>query len=245
MRELSAAELLEAWERGSAQPPTERALTLIGAGCPELGADDLAGLSIGRRDAFLLTVRELAFGPKFAAVTDCPGCGERLELDFRVGDIRMSPAALEKSAPATISAGGCEVHFRLPDSGDLLAAATAGDSETARRVLLMRCLISARDEQGDLPPAQLPEDVVAKVEEEMLNLDSQANVRIELDCPACRQKGSAPFDIFGFFWGELDSWARRLLLEVHTLASAYGWREADILRMTAARRNIYIDMVGG
>jgi hypothetical protein len=42
----------------------------------------------------------------------------------------------------------------------------------------------------------------------------------------------------------LTTWVRRLLREVHTLALAYGWREADILNMSARRRRFYLEMAG-
>jgi hypothetical protein len=51
------------------------------------------------------------------------------------------------------------------------------------------------------------------------------------------------FDIGAFLWEEIAAQARRLLREVHTLARAYGWREADILVMSAARRQAYLEMV--
>jgi hypothetical protein len=51
------------------------------------------------------------------------------------------------------------------------------------------------------------------------------------------------FDIISFFWTELDSLARRLLQDVHVLAKAYSWREADILSMSATRRQFYLEMV--
>ena len=50
-------------------------------------------------------------------------------------------------------------------------------------------------------------------------------------------------DIGSFVWAEIESRARRLLWEVHTLASAYGWSEAETLSLSAARRASYMRMV--
>jgi len=36
---------------------------------------------------------------------------------------------------------------------------------------------------------------------------------------------------------------RRLLVEVHALASAYGWSEQEILSLSDARRRLYLEMV--
>ena len=78
----------------------------------------------------------------------------------------------------------------------------------------------------------------------MAEADPQAEVELALNCPACGEGWQAPFDIESFFWDEIGAWARRVLGEVHVLASSYGWRESDILNMSAWRRQFYIDLIG-
>jgi hypothetical protein len=112
-------------------------------------------------------------------------------------------------------------------------------------MLMKRCLLSARSNGQETSIDQLPTEIIERVEHEMSKLDAQANIQVELECPSCRRGWTAPFDILAFFWGELDAWAQRLLVGVHKLASAYGWREADILAMSATRRNIYLNIVDG
>jgi hypothetical protein len=51
------------------------------------------------------------------------------------------------------------------------------------------------------------------------------------------------FDVAEFLWREIDAWAKRVLEEVHTLASAYGWAQGEILSLSAARRRRYVSMV--
>lgn len=65
-----------------------------------------------------------------------------------------------------------------------------------------------------------------------------------LTCPSCNHGWHALFDIVSFFWSEIQSWASRIMREVHLLASAYGWRETDILAMSPLRRRLYLEMVG-
>lgn len=243
MRELSASQLLEAWERASVQSPTERALTLINAACPDLKTAALAQLSIGRRDHLLLSLRESTFGPRLKAITSCPDCRDQLEFDMAIDDVRVSQTATYSEDVIELIFKGYTLRFRLPDSRDLLIAETAPDADAARQTLLQRCLLSAHRKRRDTPWDQLPSSVVERVEEEMLRRDAQANVQVELECPSCRRGWSAVFDIVAYFWNELDVWAQRMLFEVHKLASAYGWREADILAMTATRRNLYLSMV--
>jgi hypothetical protein len=79
----------------------------------------------------------------------------------------------------------------------------------------------------------------------MADADPQADVRLALDCPACGHNFLAAFDVAAYLWSEVNAWAYRLLGEVHSLASAYGWREEDILAMSPWRRRVYLEMVGG
>ena len=74
--------------------------------------------------------------------------------------------------------------------------------------------------------------------------DPQADLEVNLTCPACGHRWAALVDVAAFLWTELKAQARRLLREVHTLALAYGWRESDILAMSSRRRQAYLDMVG-
>ena len=64
-------------------------------------------------------------------------------------------------------------------------------------------------------------------------------------CASCGHRHEVAFDIASFFWGEIDAWASRTFLDVHALAKAYGWREAEILAMSPRRRQHYLDLVGG
>ena len=74
MRALSASELLDLWERGASRSPIGRALEMLAAAAPEIDAPHL--VSIGRRDALLLALRERTFGSAIQAITSCGNCGE-------------------------------------------------------------------------------------------------------------------------------------------------------------------------
>lgn len=246
MRPLSAAELLAAWERALAEPPVQRALTLLAAACPETPVDDLARESVGRRDARLLTLREWAFGPRLLSVASCPACGERLETAFEVAAIRVAGSD-ELPIELALSFAGSELTFRLPNSLDVASlAAGGGDREEVRRRLLARCLIGARDSNGtELPFDALPAEALEAVVARMAESDPQGDVELALRCPSCSHAWPAPFDIASFLWTEVDAWARVLLHEIHVLASAYGWPEGQILALSPWRRRAYLELAAG
>jgi hypothetical protein len=78
----------------------------------------------------------------------------------------------------------------------------------------------------------------------MAAADPRADVELALACPACAHEWTAAFDAAAFLWSELDAWTRRTLHDVHTLATAYGWTEAEVLAL-GRRRHVYLELVGG
>jgi hypothetical protein len=226
MHALSATELLSVWESGSSQVPLQRALTMLAAASPEALSDSLARLTVGQRDARLLALRELTFGAELTGVTDCLECGEKIELSFKSSDIRPATET-EPPAELTVQSNGREVRFRLPTSADLLAV-------NSPEQLLERCLLSGGN--------HMTENFISMVADKMSSADPMAEIHLALNCPSCEHRWEAPFDIVAFLWREISAAARRLLREVHTLASAYGWTETEILALSPARRRIYLEM---
>src|SRR5262249_17949821 len=159
---------------------------------------------------------------------DCPGCGERLEFDLSTADLR-SPAPLPMGE---LEHEGRIVRFRALNSHDLAAVAGAASVGQARWLLADRCLI-------DGAGIELTDELVEALAPRFAGADPMAETLLALPCPACAHEWQLPLDIEAYLWREIAAEARRLLLEVHTLARAYGWREADILAMSATRRRAY------
>jgi hypothetical protein len=255
MHGLSAQELLLIWEVGLRQQPVDRALTILALALPEAPRDELLALSVGQRDAHLLAVREGTFGAQLAGFAECLACQERLEFVLDVADMwaehgtrdaqKLVGAPLQTATPQVheVMIEGYALRFRLPNSLDLAQVVRCGDVTAARNLLLQRCVLQASRDDGAVAVAALPETVLTTLAESMDQYDPQAEVQLKLSCPACGESWSVMFDIVSFFWSEICVQAKRLLREVHTLARAYGWREADILSMSAARRQLYLEMV--
>jgi hypothetical protein len=256
MRTPSAGDLLDVWERGWAQPAAQRALLLLAAACPDVPLEALAELSIGQRDGQLLALRRQVFGPQLAGLATCPRCGERLEFSLAVADLSVAdepaappdPTDPDQAGPPeptlALRAAGYQVRLRLLNSLDLLAIANQSEPLAARQQLLERCVLEVRRKGASVDPGQLPDRVVEAVAQRLARADPQADVQLDLSCPACDQRWQVAFDIASFFWNELNIWAQRTLCEVHSLASTYGWREADILAMSPGRRQLYLDLIG-
>ena len=245
---ICAASLLSAWELCLAQSNVRRALTLLTLLLPEAPWSDLAALTLGERDSHLLRLREQLFGSRLCGSAVCPKCRERLELEFTVQDVGKGTGG-EVADHVRAKLDGLAVIYRLPSSADLLAVEAQTNPTEARRQLVQRCIVSVRceapgDEVSDVAATPLPESLITLFAENMQQADPQADVELALTCPACQHGWAMPFDIAAYLWNEVNDWALRALREVHVLASAYGWREADILAMTARRRGLYLQMLG-
>lgn len=241
MRALSEYELLNAWEQGQCQTPPVRALILLASSCPEFSLDFITGLPIGKRDSFLLTLREITFGHLVLGLTRCPECSESLELDFDVDDLR-SRSESKSGSENSISLSGYDLEIRPFNTYDLQSIVRSTDISCARNELLRSCILRVQYQGNDIRPDQLPSAVIEAVEAKLEEMDPQADVRLALSCPSCSCKWEAPFDIVSFFWIEIDSWARHILREVQALAAKYGWSESDILSLSPIRRRIYLEM---
>ena len=57
------------------------------------------------------------------------------------------------------------------------------------------------------------------------------------------QAAGVDLDVARFLLREVAAAARRLMADIHELASAYGWSEAAIASMSAARRAAYLEML--
>jgi hypothetical protein len=241
VRALSASELLSVWERCIAQRPEARALALLSVACDDIPVAELARLAIGARDAQLLELRERTFGSHFAAIAECPACRHALEVSFETADIRVSSQS-QGPQSLIVERDGYVAKIRLPNSLDL-AEVAAGVGREPRRRLFELCVLEAHRGEHAIEAVDLPESLANHAAEVMAERDPQATIELAMNCPQCSHGWNALFDVVTFFWGEIQAWSIRMLRDVHELASAYGWREADIFALSPARRQTYLDLM--
>jgi hypothetical protein len=244
MSPLSAATLLHVWERGRSRDPVERGLLLLAAAAPDSSREQLLAVSVGERDGRLLDMREALFGPNLSCRADCPACDSALEINVSIAEIRAGSRPEAGGGDHHLSHGAFRLHFRLPDSADLLAL-PAADGADPVRFLATRCLQQATREDRAVAVAELPDELLAVLAQAMVRADPRADIRFDFRCPDCGHVWQSCLDILTFFWTEIQARALRILGEVHLLAGYYGWREADILALTPARRRTYVEMVSG
>lgn len=231
MRTLSNRDFLELWERGAALHPLDRALLVLSAALPGERHDTLALWPLGSRNAALKNLRCACFGPTLEGWIACPQCGERLEFSIDASSIDSNVRNNDAES------GGLTINgrtFRPLNSRDLAAIANAPNEHTAALQLLRECC---------LQDAEFSEDDLEFIGRRLAQADPLADTLLEFACAACGHRWPEPLDISEWLWSEIEARARRLLLDVHALASAYRWSETEILSLSESRRALYLEMV--
>jgi hypothetical protein len=239
MRALSNADFLTIWENGHRLHPLDRGLLAIRASLPEtpggrVADESVADWTLGRRNLALAELRTLYFGPRLEGWTACGQCGEKLEFEV---DCSKLTETYEQTSGQPVAFHGST--FRLPTSRDLARIASETDSQRAALLLLQNCTIDPAASE----PARWSQSEIEEIAEKMALADPLAEITLGFECPVCQHTSEEILDLSSFLWAEIESRAKRLLLEIHALASSYGWAESAILAMSDVRRATYLQMV--
>lgn len=240
MRALTVSEIIQLWETACRYHPVDRALSMLQAVLPEQSREELAALSLGQRDALLLSLRRATFGNALPCTSRCPACSGTIEFELNCSSLQTGAAGPHQEQ---LSHDGYSITIRPLDSFDLAAAASAETASQSRALLLSRCVSAVRYKDKAMEAAALPVEIQSRVAESALAADSQAEIMLELDCPDCQQQWQSVLDIGNVLWLEISTRAQLLLLEVHQLARAYGWGEREIFQLSPERRAAYVQMV--
>lgn len=238
---LSKQQLLKIWECGRHQHSVDQALTILSFATPDQTRSELAELSIGQRDTCLLSLREQLFGETLHCAGACPDCNEPVDISFAIKEIQVQSAESERQE-TELTWKDFKIGYRLPNSWDLAAIAGCANEQSAVKVLLERCLVNIVQNGLSIQANELSEEAILKTEQAIAERDPQAEILLDLNCPECDTQWQQLFDIAHFLWIEISTQAKRLLQEIHTLARAYGWTEANILELSDVRRQIYLEM---
>lgn len=248
MRPLSSTQVLALWDAGQTRHPIDRALLALALAMPEEAPDELADRPVGWREVNLLALRNATFGSGLDGYAPCPSCGALMEFSLDGKTLLDGLPAPDNNARIVLDGR----QWRLPSSRDQAVILDAPDPETAVDWLLDRCRmdetapqdgIAAVNRKNSQKPKCSPA-LIEQLESHMEALDPAADVRLAMRCTDCGHAWDAVLDIGACFWDEIGNRAHQLLESVHRLASAYGWREAEILALSPARRAAYLNMIG-
>jgi len=217
--------------------------------CAPVTSQAVRSLAAGDREALLLHLRRLTLGDQITCALTCPraDCAERMDLEIAVSDLLLEPYPSWDARHEVLLDGtdqSSRVRFRLANGADqeAVAALARQDEDAAAALLLDRCIEGVAGEAEPAAKMLAPTDreTLSRL---MAELDPQAEVRLELTCPACGVRFTALLDTASYFFQELAGRPEYLYREVHGLALHYHWSEAEILALSRRKRRLYLGLL--
>jgi len=203
------------------------------------GPVDWESLPAADLDAAALVIRRAWIGDVIRTDARCPGpgCGERIDVTFGIGEYlahhrpRRPRGVAEASAPGWFTLAGSLARFRIPAVADVLAVEAdprPGDA------LIGRCVEGPAVSRG----------LARRLDRAMSALAPSLRDLVGGVCPGCAEQVSMHFDPLGYTLAELRGAFGGIHLETHALASTYGWPEHVILGLPRGRRRRYAELIG-
>jgi hypothetical protein len=221
---------------------------LLARCCDDAGGDlscrreDALGLTLAARIGGLTAIHAQTLGEDRIAVSlRCPldSCGEALEAALPVEAI-VEMARLAEAEPQLVVAGtgSRPLALRRPTGVDQLRWLSRNyPSASIAEAAMLQSLLPQSS------PGPLPADLVRLVGEQLEELDPLPCFAVVTLCPACGWQGEIAVDLEAVLLAGLHRAQRRMLADIHVLASRYGWREQDVLAIPPKRRADYRRMI--
>jgi hypothetical protein len=223
---MTDADLLYAWPLGAGATLSRfvRFFEALAAASESSSVNLAHEESLGAFNRRLARLHSEVIGRPVEAKVACP-CGQELELVLPLGSVAATPDPPQR---IEIEADGPRA-FRLPRLSEVALAQEP-------RALARACALDGGD---------VDEEHLSVLEAAWSAADPAAEIALEFTCTACTAPIRAQADLALFVARDLDLRVRALLAEVHGLARAYGWTEAEVLAVPASRRRAYADLIWG
>ena len=184
--------------------------------------------TINRRLQGLIAVTIATRGAAWTSTIRCQGCGAPMDLPLQLDAFRR-----EEDPPSVACALDGEMqHLAVPTGADQHSWLQAGANGPA--AMLARLL----PEGAAASPERL-----AAVEAALAEADPLTVLTIHTRCPECDAENSMELDLEATCLALLAAEQPRLIDDIHALALAYHWTEAEVLAVPPRRRRQYLDRI--
>jgi len=165
---------------------------------------------------------------------NCQRCQEALGLDLPLRRFVLEPPGDQR---LSCEADGARLWLRLPTGRD--QQHWLGRDGVTTEQMAVQLLAEPGQAEIRLTPAQL-----AAMEAALEDADPFTALELETQCPCCQAGVQHPLDLEACLLQRLQGVLTGLLRDIHRLAMAYHWSEAEILALPAQRRDFYLACVG-
>lgn len=213
-----------------------------GGGYPE---DELWQCSLRDRLQALIAIVIGTQGQNLGLRVNCtqPDCRELVEIELDLTNFKQAgQVGLFSCKPAPDT----ELQLRLPNGYDQLEWLNKSGTHTDSIFSQMATSLTTRL-NGEIPPEgwQIPEAWLDLISSELEKRDTLMNLEINTVCPACQHDLRVDLDIEEKLLALLASEQKRMLEQIHQLASVYHWTEAEIISLSRQRRLYYLKRING
>lgn len=197
-----------------------------------LQQDEVWSWTINRRLQGLLAVTHATCGESLVLTAQCqsPTCGQLMDLPLQLRAFARSEDPRQVDLHLS---DGTQVGLRVPTGED---QRTWLQTRTTTNRMVEDLLSRPWDSQTATETRDAADALLAES-------DPLTTLEIETHCPECGASNLVPVDLEQQCLCSLVVWQSRLLDQVHHLALAYHWTEAEILAIPASRRRLYLDRV--
>lgn len=158
----------------------------------------------------------------------CALCGDSFEFDLGLAQLL---AEQDFQPSLSVEVQGQSIRLRRATGADLREWRAAPSVDALR--MLDSLLLD-----GDVAAEHLAELSAA-----IAQADPLAAFSVACQCPGCGADREVDIDLDAAALGRLQQRQRALLRDIHTLARHYGWSEAQVLAIPAARRAQYLALI--
>lgn len=199
---------------------------------------EVAGWTLDRRLRALAGIARATFGNSLAWQARCPACREPMELELGLAPLLTT--ADDSGAIECAPRPGTRLSLRLPTGLDQQSWRELAVPHGELSLAMARSLVEGLDGGVPDPGWRMPEEWLDAVEAELAARDPLNMLEAGARCPSCDTASAIELDLEAVILELLAREQRRVMEEVHRLARAYHWSEAEVLTIPPRRRAFYL-----
>jgi hypothetical protein len=220
--------------------------------CLEPAVEHLGAWTLDRRLRGLLMVVRETQGDRMIWKVDCanPDCARDMELELSVARLLDTPEPAERFCWSANP--DCMLELRLPTGRDqtiwrdaAAVGAAAGDEDKGVALRLATSLVASVNGQTPASDWSVPDEWLPELDAAFGERDALASLQLQAACPWCGSVNTLEPDLEALTLSLLATERKRVLEEIHQLASAYHWTEDQVLAVPRSRRSYYLARTGG
>jgi len=234
--EIRVAEAVEA-----PLPRPLRVTAIIAAMCERLGGyaaaeEQVRCVSAAGREWLLQQSGLQFFRGSTWFEAPCAGCGARFDLELPLAAVPRGPAG-EGFPEVEVCTSLGPRRFEAPNGHheEVMAVRREGDP---RRIFATLC--SLADEAAAEADRFVEEDL-ERIDAALEAISPDIADGVDVTCPDCGEPARVRIDPLTFAFPRSET----ILQDVHVIAGAYRWEEADILALPSQRRRAYVALIRG